>query len=108
MERPADRAAIIRLAQRRARRRLEALLEPGRLSDVSAISELLRSDDDQVRFAAIVQIGSLGPLAGPALPALTALSDREACADNISMLRWAIQAVQGRKPSCASAPRVSP
>jgi hypothetical protein len=97
MEQATDRSAIIRLAQRRARRRVEELLGPGRVADVGALTDLLANADEQVRFAAIVQLGCLGTMALKALPTLAALCDRERCPENIGVLRWAVQAVQGRR-----------
>jgi hypothetical protein len=97
MERSADRNAIIRLAQRRARRRLVELLGEQRVADVGALSGLLGSEDEQVRFAAIVQLGCLGAMATKAFPALAALSETESCPENVGVLRWAVQAVQGRR-----------
>jgi hypothetical protein len=97
MERATDRSAIIRLAQRRARRRIEELLGEGHTADIAALADLLGSDDEHVRFAAIVQLGSLGAMASKALPVLASLSEREKCAENVGVLRWALQAVQARR-----------
>jgi HEAT repeat protein len=83
--------ALVNMARRRATRIITTRYDEETMKNVDRLIELLGSDEDDVRFAAVTCLGIAGAGAKPATRALTELQEKESKNDTRVMIKWALK-----------------